>query len=490
MPDGRVGRFEVPEGTTPENAQSLIEQHLATGNPAPSPQDKGFISNVGTDIQNRIDASSNAPDLPNFIISSARIGVGVPTDISGEAIKSAFHTLPDAVTKPVDQGISDIVGKLANSSAGMSVTDFLKQHPTISNALGYASELPMGAGVAKAAPALAEKAAVGGIDAAKAVGRAVTPNIDEGMKEVANLAVKHNIPLSFDELSTSPVIKNYQKISQELPFSGQDKFRSEQLKAFNKALLKTVGSDGDRITKNALNDAFKKVGKEFDDLGNGKTFNFSPEFGQKVESILDDTTATQEAIGHFRREVKNLYYNADKNGNISGETLNRLRSRINNLSRKARNEDTADLLHDLEMTIVDHMVGEDPVAKEAFSATKRKYKNLIAIEPLAIKGKGGNINPTLLNQRVSKVYGRSHSIGEAGDIGELAQIGHELMPIPGGSDTALKEAYLKSAATAIGTAGTSAVVGIPTVAGGLAANRLIQSGLNRNQSLILKALKK
>lgn len=29
MPDGRIGRFEVPEGTTPEAAQSLIETHLS-----------------------------------------------------------------------------------------------------------------------------------------------------------------------------------------------------------------------------------------------------------------------------------------------------------------------------------------------------------------------------------------------------------------------------------------------------------------------------
>jgi len=28
MPDGRIGRFEVPEGTTPEEAQKLIQQSL------------------------------------------------------------------------------------------------------------------------------------------------------------------------------------------------------------------------------------------------------------------------------------------------------------------------------------------------------------------------------------------------------------------------------------------------------------------------------
>src|SRR3990167_10054996 len=30
LPDGRVARFYVPEGTTPEQAQAQIEQHLST----------------------------------------------------------------------------------------------------------------------------------------------------------------------------------------------------------------------------------------------------------------------------------------------------------------------------------------------------------------------------------------------------------------------------------------------------------------------------
>lgn len=33
MPDGRVARFEVPEGTTPEQAQSMIEQSMASATP-------------------------------------------------------------------------------------------------------------------------------------------------------------------------------------------------------------------------------------------------------------------------------------------------------------------------------------------------------------------------------------------------------------------------------------------------------------------------
>ena len=43
MPDGRIGRFEVPEGTTPEQAQELISKslNLATPNfPKPKPQEE------------------------------------------------------------------------------------------------------------------------------------------------------------------------------------------------------------------------------------------------------------------------------------------------------------------------------------------------------------------------------------------------------------------------------------------------------------------
>lgn len=37
MPDGRIGRFEVPEGTTPEQAQALIAQHLGGEAQQPKP---------------------------------------------------------------------------------------------------------------------------------------------------------------------------------------------------------------------------------------------------------------------------------------------------------------------------------------------------------------------------------------------------------------------------------------------------------------------
>jgi hypothetical protein len=312
---------------------------------------------------------------------------------------------------------------------------------------------------------------------------AAIPKVDEGLRDVAALARKYNIPLSFDQISGSRALKNMQKVSQELPFSGQENFRDAQLRAWNKEVLKRVGLDADKFTKINMDKAFVQVGHEFDSLAKGKTFQFDDAFSRSLDDIRQQaaSTANRDAIANFEDAVAKALKEADPMGSISGEKLGKLRSQINQMARKASNIDTQSLLHDLENAVIDVMTEGDDLAKGALSAAKQKYKNLIVLEPLAAKAKAGNISPSQLNNRVSQVYGRAHTRGQAGEIGELAQIGYELLPELGGSDTTQKLLY------AIG-AGGGALANAPVTAAGLAANRAIQSGLNRNQTLIDKAL--
>ncbi len=46
MPDGRVARFEVPEGTSPEQAQAMMAQHFAQPKAAPKVQPSGFMDRL------------------------------------------------------------------------------------------------------------------------------------------------------------------------------------------------------------------------------------------------------------------------------------------------------------------------------------------------------------------------------------------------------------------------------------------------------------
>jgi len=61
MPDGRIARFEVPEGTSPEQAQSLMEAHFAAPS-APTAQPAKVAPSEGMPSQKRFDFQSSTPE--------------------------------------------------------------------------------------------------------------------------------------------------------------------------------------------------------------------------------------------------------------------------------------------------------------------------------------------------------------------------------------------------------------------------------------------
>lgn len=427
-----------------------------------------------------------AASLPAFA-SKAIIGQ-IPT----QGVRGAINAIPKAaaITRDFVRG-----GEIAKDASLLSKTGQLG----VRSLKGAAVAAPTGAlygagnadagdrlhGAATGAASMAALGAAGPLAAAggSAALNAVAPKINEGLRDVAALAQKYKIPVSLDQISSSRALKNVQKVSQELPFSGQEGFRDKQMSAFNRALLNTVGVDADKITKMNMDKAFINVGKEFDDLGKGKTFQLDDAFSRRLDDVRQEaqSISTKDAVSNFENEVANILKEAGPTGSISGEKLGTLRARVNRLARKSNNPDTQDLLHDLENAIVDTMTAGDDAVSGAFSKTKQKYKNLLVLEPLAAKAKAGNISPSLLNNRVSKIYGRSHTTGNAGEIGDLAQIGHELLPELGGSDTTQKLLYA--------TGSTGAAIANPAAtATGLGANRLFQEGINRNQKLIGKML--
>lgn len=331
---------------------------------------------------------------------------------------------------------------------------------------------PVGGMLGMAAPALSA-----GIGAA---GKLVTPQADEALKPVAQLAQKYKIPVSLDQVTSSAPIKNVQKISQELPFSGAGNFRDKQMQAFNRALTRTFGQESDRITPELMNKAFKDVGKEFDQFGRGKAFDVN-RFKQSIDDILADQDAySKEAIEAFKKQADVIMGEAQE-GIIKGEKLSHQRGRVNALARKANDFDKQTLFRDLENAVIDTMTEGDEAAQAALSQAKQKYKNLLVIEPLARKAKGGNISPTQLTSRVGKIYGRQFTTGQAGEIGDLARIGNELLPQLGGSDTTQKLLY---AGGALGGAQFAPV----TTATALGGNAAMQKWINQNPKLVEKVI--
>lgn len=436
-------------------------------------------------------------------------------------IAGAVSTLPAAFSKaPQVTGAISGAGKglkyIADTAGKVATYSPFKGSGAAARAGNLATKMAGGAAVAapaagayyagEAAPGEMGEQFVKGAKMGAAVGAALpvagaalgggaallTPKIDEGLVSVGKLAQKYKIPVSLPALTSSEPIKNFQKISQTIPFSGEAKFRNRQMDAFNRALTKSFGYESHKITPEVMDAAFNKVGGEFDKLGRGKTFTTAP-FQNSIDDILSDASVyTQDALDAFAKEVEKVRTNFTPDGLVSGERLGQIRTRLNRLARKTNDQDKAELFKSLENSVIDLMTAGDDVAKAALSDAKRKYKNLLVVEPLANKSIGGNINPTLLANRAEKIYGRAYTTGNAGEIGDLARIGKELLGREGGSDTAPKLLQAGLGGTAL-TAAINPSIGIPAlgVAGGAAAaNRAIQSGILRNQMLINRAINK
>jgi hypothetical protein len=442
-----------------------------------------------------------------------------PNAYLGGNLAGAAMTLPIGLSKTVAN--PSAIGNIANglNKASSTIGNFVrggevaKDAGTLAKLGNVGLQSAKGAGVAGATgalygyggskndlnspEALRDAATVGGYSAAvggaipvlgagagAAIG-AILPKIDDGLADAAALARKYKIPLSLDQVTNNPALKNVQKVSQELPLSGQQGFREKQMRAYNRAIFNTVGVQAETFTPKTMEQAFSKVGGEFDAVTKGKLFNIGGDFIDNLTQSADEIASAygKEAADTFQKEAARVI-NDFKGDTVTGELISRQRARINALARKA-SQGQKEALLELENNIVDGITSGDPAVQQALSQAKQRYKNLIVLEPIANKSKGGFISPSQLNTRVSQVYKRAHTIGNSGEIGDLARIGNELLPALGGSDTTQK----LLTAGAMFNAAINPISAVP-VAGALAANRVVQSFVNRNQGLIDKTIAK
>jgi len=529
-PEGKKYQIDAPDGATQEQALSYFQQeYKPTQETAPKGQDLGRTAaafqgfNSAVPFGNRITAGLAAGGAA-LLAGDSDISSLYNDARANQKATSEVH--PDYETGGMIGGIANSLPLFLAKGAGNlgALSDGLNAAKTtagnfVKGGAGTSGKIARGAALAAGSSGLygygaskndldteaaardagiaASMGAAGGV-ALPAAGAAIgslAPKVEPGIIDVASTARKFNIPLSMDQVTGSRTLKNVQKVSQEIPFSGQQGFREGQMRAYNKALFKTVGVDADMFTPKSMSTAFSKVGGEFDGVTKGKVFNIGGDFVDNLAATANDVRSQygEEAFNTFQREAQSVI-NDFSGDNISGELISRQRARINALARKAAPGQKEALL-DLENTIVDGITSGDPAVQAALSQAKQRYKNLIVLEPIANKAKGGMISPSLLNNRVAQVYKRAHTVGNSGDIGDLARVGSELLPELSGSDTAQKVMIMKAAAypsaVITGAAVPGAAIPAATMAGvGMGANRAFQAGVNRNQGLIDKQIMK
>ncbi len=491
MQDGRVGRFEVPEGTSPEQAQGLIEDHLKNS-PVEKPEPvgiprtildqgmQGLTFGLGDEASDALGAVG-AKLMGGNATKDMSIGdlYGQARDLSKDQLSNEMKQNP--LTSIASQLGGGLVtgGAISDVAKGTALANMLrssqvaKDAPTLakagnlainmgkSGAIGSATGAAYGFGTADDGERLQGTgqgakvgAVVGGLmpvanAAVNKIKEVVSPTVSAGMQDVAELAKKHGVPLGVDQLTNSPARKYLAETSAELPFSGGSQFAAKQQSAFNNAVLKTVGESGDRITPEVVGNAYKNIGQKFDDVLAGKTLQVSPDHLDSLGNIIEDAKGTlaNDKVSAIKNTIDKLIADIHPDGSISGEKIGDIRSTLVGKIKRA-DPGIKEYLGDVLDTVMNISTEGNPETRKLLTEARYQYKNLKTLEPLMAKATDGDISPALLKNRVISNYGaKSMATGEAGDLGELARVGDAIKSKIGNSGTAQRAASMALLAT-------------------------------------------
>lgn len=361
--------------------------------------------------------------------------------------------------------------------------------------IGKSSGVPYGEAIGTLVGGGVGAAAIGPLtQRAKAVTqRLAAPKIDQNTAQLAQRAQDFNIPLSVTQINPTRFGDTVQKVSQEIPFSGVNKFDDAQSLGWNRALAKeAIGMDVEALNPKAVRGFLEKVDQDYTDALAGTSVRITKDQLARFDDIGTKTDVLPDA---FKKPVLDKIQSVKSqiaNGFVKGEKANNLRKELMAAAGRAGPE-VKDYFNEMAATLGDVVMEGLPAEKAAkLAQTNRYYRNFKTVEPLLEKATDGLINPTQLQQRVaSSKYIRGSRVDSGDDaLIDLGRIG-AMIPKLGGSDTAQKTLLMQAAGlAATPTAGAGLFIEPATTIAGLSANRAYQSLFNQNQNVVKAAIEK
>lgn len=492
MPDGRVARFEVPEGTTPEQAHHMMSSHFDANAPTQahsSMEQAGGIKqalgnlaagavrgagSIGATILSPIDYLSRKAGVQNDFIGrtdrrdamdSSLRDMGANTDslafkggklgseiagtagVGGVLAKGARFALPAAAQAV--PAVADVIRAVetAGASGGGLLTRSIGAGINGAATAGMVNPDDVGSGAAIGAATPVVIKAVG--KAGSAIADLVRPNA--AANSLAQKAVDtYGIPLAPADVTDSRAVKSLRSFLGDLPMIGRpaQALKDQQTKAFNKAVGSTFGASDESLTPQVMDAAKKRLGGEFDRIWNNNTLQVDGQMFQKLHEL--DTLAAKLPRNEgqsLQAELQDLFgkMQQDQAGNVSipGDVANKFQSYI-----RRRAESSAGLrneLGDLRQTIIgafNRSVRPEDAA--ALTVNRAQYKALKTVEPLlnsaevGVAGRtAGDVPIALLPNAVNRSYRNPAGT----PLAELSSIGSRFLvdrtPQTGGSARAM-----------------------------------------------------
>jgi len=319
------------------------------------------------------------------------------------------------------------------------------------------------------------------------------------------------VPLTAGQTTGSKPLQWMESALGDTPGSGGPAARTmeNQAEQFTAAALRRAGIDAPRATPQVIDDAFHRIGNNFEAVAQRNNVTADRQLGTaltRVEREYNNVVSPSNRapiIENTARDIGDMM--AANGGHLTGQQYNAITSRLARQARNARADaQLQEGLQGLRSALDDAM--ERTLFRTGNSAdmqllrtARNEYRNMIVLEKAAT-GAGSNaaeglISPSQLRNAVVQQSRRAYGRGQ-GDFAELARAGEALLkPLPqSGTSPRHNVTHMLQTIGAIvggaggaaggpGSAAAGAVAGLaaPAVAGRALLSRPVQSWLSNQR---------
>lgn len=344
-----------------------------------------------------------------------------PQTTAGEYAKTAGEFLPAAAAGPGSFG-RRLVTQALLPAAGSETAGQLTE--------GTAAEP-----YARVAGALA-----GGL-APSAARRAVSPlPISPERQALVDTLRREGVDLTAGQTTGRNALRYAES---ELGGNAGARMMEQQGEQFTSAALRRAGIDANRATPEVIDEAFTRIGQQFDDLGGRNRIVADQQLGQDLRATINEygslvpESARAPIVGNLTNDIVDA---VRRNQGIPGDSYQALRSRLDKAARGARADpQLSEALRGLRNSLDDAMersiAANNPDDAGAWREVRNQYRNMLVLEKAAT-GAGENaaqgiISPSQLRNATVTGQGRRNYARGQGDFSELARAGEGIMkPLP------------------------------------------------------------
>lgn len=451
-PDGR--KFRVTgTGTRDEALAQVQAQYQPQQQPAPA-QPRPFVGPMPTQAQDTTArlaaAGKNAPGLRSALLDARAVAEGAMGVVSPFADATGALLNRPLKWAGVDYRFPE------NHSAALSqnLTQMGVPEPqgAVEKGANIASQFLVGA----AAGAPLTTGVMGKLGLLKPPTAPIpAPRPSQATTPAARVLENAGVPLDRSQRTGGRFMQMLRSAMTNHPFTADRaaQFSGQQQKAFNRAVLRSIGADASEATQPVMLAAKKRIGGIFDGIGRQGAL-FDDALQSDLATTLDDAlrTVPESALGPVRRNIDDLLAAVDKTGRINGEQFVKIRS---HLSELADNADVGQVAQRLEQAMLGALERAHPGQKQLLQDAVDQWRSMRIIQTAIGKGAERDISPLRLSNAIGSNQNAAMSVyGQGGDQGlvQLAQAGRSVLPqaLPdsGTVPRGLMQAPLRAIATA------------------------------------------